>query len=75
MLFSKNDVILQSEGGRGGKAKKLRSYLMYGPSLASAFSNLMVTRKNVHVYKTFSVLIAQSFQLKDDGCDHQKKMN
>ena len=31
-LFSNNYVILQSEGGRGSKkAKKLRSYLMYGP--------------------------------------------
>ena len=32
ILFSNNDVILQSEGGRGSKkAQKLRSYLMYGP--------------------------------------------
>ena len=33
--FCNNDIILQSEGGRGSKkAKKLRSYLMYGPLVA-----------------------------------------
>ena len=31
MLFVSNDDILHSEGGRSKKAKKLRSYLMYGP--------------------------------------------
>ena len=32
ILFSNNDIILQSEGGGGQKkAQKLRSYLLYGP--------------------------------------------
>ena len=32
ILFSNNDIILQSEGGGGKKGQKIASYLMYGPS-------------------------------------------
>ena len=41
MLFSKNEIILQSEGGEVvKKPKELRSYLMYGPLCQFQFNIL-----------------------------------
>ena len=48
MLFTNDDVILQSEGGGGQKRpKKLRSYLMYGPLGINDVKKLKV---NLHIF-------------------------